>query len=394
MKRLTDVEWDNYYTPAALASLVASLAGNRRPRAVVDICAGSWNLLRAVAQRWPESQYVGVDLAGCRCTSGLPLNSTSIIRDGRLFAEESVAGGHRFDLVVANPPFGKEAERAEIRRAVEGIGGIDQHLLSSTVLKRIEANMLLCNAALVRDGGSLVAVVPITVVGGERFRAIRQSLASRFEVKSITHLPDNMFGAGIRTAVVVLRRVNSREDTVLMRANLTRDGIVTVRSGILKKADVSVGVWEPLFGNTGLTDGVSIVRGQVPSNEFVDAGQVVVHSSSVRRHGSLSRDRCRFVSSEGVRNGPPAQVKPGDMLVVRIGKKLGLSMRVRASNIGYASDHLFIVRCRSSALRERVWNLLKQEETPRLLRSRSRGLAVRYLTASDLRAFISQSLTR
>ena len=105
--------YNKFYTPLDIANLLIGQLKVEYPKSAVDICCGSHNLLSSAKQRWPNTKYVGVDIIehyanGVEC----------IKSDGRKFALEHP---NKFQLVLANPPFGyvnKKQEYPELMNVI------------------------------------------------------------------------------------------------------------------------------------------------------------------------------------------------------------------------------------------------------------------------------------
>jgi hypothetical protein len=195
--------WTPYFTPAAIAKALIGQLPKAAPRSVVDICAGTGGLLAECHQRWRRSYVVGNDLYR---TAGPSFCSEWTRRDGRRFALSCIEGDRYFDLVVANPPFGKVVP---FHGAGSLANGPATSLLAS---RRLECSMTTAAALLVGDGGTMASVVPDTLITGANSRAFQKWLHAQFESIEVDEVPRRAF-----------RRMDL--GLVLVRAHRKRPGI-------------------------------------------------------------------------------------------------------------------------------------------------------------------------
>ena len=81
-----------YHTPLVLSEYLISHLPEKSFNSAVDICCGSWNLLRAAKERWPEIKITGVDLDPNSIINS-PQDSMAYLMDGRLFSQECINKG-------------------------------------------------------------------------------------------------------------------------------------------------------------------------------------------------------------------------------------------------------------------------------------------------------------
>ena len=137
------------------------------------------------------------------------------------------------DLVISNPPFtrrgsdgGKEEAIARVFSLPEGDTESQQAIAkrTSALLKGTAANQIAGHASsfavladrLVKPGGRIALVLPVTALSGESWREVRQMLASRYEVEFVvsSHDPDLLsmsYDTAIGEALLVGRRLSDGE---------------------------------------------------------------------------------------------------------------------------------------------------------------------------------------
>ena len=137
------------------------------------------------------------------------------------------------DLVISNPPYtrrgsdgGKEEAIARVFQLPEGDEESAKAIASHTsaLLRGTPANQMAGHASsftaladrLVKRGGRVALVLPVTSLSGESWRGIREMLASRYEVEFVvsSHDPDMRsmsYDTGIAETLIVARRLNEGE---------------------------------------------------------------------------------------------------------------------------------------------------------------------------------------
>ena len=136
-------------------------------------------------------------------------------------------------LVISNPPFtrrgsdgGKEEAISRVFSIPEGDPESQQAIAkrTSALLKGTAANQTAGHASsftvladrLVKPGGRIALVLPVTALSGESWREIRQMLASRYEIEYVvsSHDPDlrsMSYDTGIAEALLIGRRLRESE---------------------------------------------------------------------------------------------------------------------------------------------------------------------------------------
>jgi len=56
------MKWDQIYTPVELCGKILAPSSSQRPNIVADFAAGSGELLKAAALKWPSAKIIAVDI--------------------------------------------------------------------------------------------------------------------------------------------------------------------------------------------------------------------------------------------------------------------------------------------------------------------------------------------
>ena len=137
------------------------------------------------------------------------------------------------DLVISNPPFtrrgsdgGKEQSISRVFSIPEGDRESQQAIAkrTSALLKGTPANQMAGHASsftvladrLVKRGGRIALVLPVTALSGESWRDIREMLSTRYEIEYVVsshdpNLRSMSYDTGIAEALLVARRLTDGE---------------------------------------------------------------------------------------------------------------------------------------------------------------------------------------
>ena len=137
------------------------------------------------------------------------------------------------DLVISNPPFtrrgsdgGKEGAISRVFALPEGDSDSQQAIAkrTSALLKGTEANQIAGHGSsfavladrMVKPGGRVALVLPVTALSGESWRDIRKMLSSKYEIEFVVSSHDSelrsmSYDTGIAEALLIARRLTDEE---------------------------------------------------------------------------------------------------------------------------------------------------------------------------------------
>jgi hypothetical protein len=235
---------------------VVSLAVDPTDRRVLDPACGEGVFLAAVSARCgPAAQIVGVELdpgAGALARSLVP-SATVVTADAlalRWRGTASGAGHDPFDAVVGNPPFLSQLRTLTTR------GGTSRH--GGGPYADAAAEFLALGARLVRPGGRVGMILPVSLLSARDAAGVRRAL---LEQGAITHLwttEQRVFDAQVTVCAVVWQRGASQGP---VRRTVTGSG------GIVAAVDTvpSPSLQSPGAAVADATWSTLLTHGQVPS---------------------------------------------------------------------------------------------------------------------------------
>lgn len=217
-----------HYTPVALADRVAELAlvGASRAPLVVDPACGGGALLLAAGRRlvaggadpaqaarellWAadldplaaavSEAAVALWSGGTAPAPGHVVAGDTLRRGAAAWANAPVAG---FDAVVGNPPFQGQLATATARpprdrELRERFGDLGPYVDTAALF-------LLVGVELVRPGGRVALVQPLSTVASRDAGGVRQALAQRAQLVELWAPGKHLFSARVHVCVPVLR---------------------------------------------------------------------------------------------------------------------------------------------------------------------------------------------
>ena len=318
-----------YYTPTKLAEILIELLPKNEYGSAIDICCGSWNLLKAVNKRYPNARLIGIDIdeeAG-KCQIS---NSTFFCQDGR---DYSISTNKKFDLIVSNPPFGrlnkKDRKFSELKT------------LSSINSSRYENEMLLANFMLSNNNGTLLFILPSTFLEGESYLEVRKHIANEYKIEAIVRLPDNTFGSGkIHTYAIIITNTNCKNDDAKLMEVINDDDNWTINQiKEIPSHQLVNGEWIIRHYGKGSKDIIAF-RGIISSADFGDRGKKVFHNSSSIINGQWCPS-IRYCDKEGLL-AKSRKADVGDIIINRIGRCAGYW--TTCNEEAFVSDCIIVIK--------------------------------------------------
>lgn len=202
-----------YYTPRDLSRIIASYCPIDATR-ILEPAVGQGNLLQALTET-RNSRKSRVDCVDIDCDAlalvdkrfgdsfGGGVHPTCSDFLAAEFAEEKI-----YDFVLMNPPYGRSNDEL-VKHYCRRIGLPRYNFEGAFLSRAIE---------LLRPGGLIAAVLPISVLNGQIFVAIRKQSQNFLRWRLCHELPNRTFsGTEARVAIVVLEKSKSQENREPMR---------------------------------------------------------------------------------------------------------------------------------------------------------------------------------
>jgi hypothetical protein len=387
---------DSYDTPQTVAAALARHAPRRVTR-LLDPAVGRGVLVEAVspsiAAGAGKALCIDVDdgvlsqckerLRRCRGISAEYLNADFL---------EWKAAGLFFDCVIMNPPFGGKKQQEvslDLARLPLKCG--------APKVAPLEAAFILKAIELLEPGGRLLAVVPSSVILGQRSTWLRRYLCDNGRVTYIHELPQFTFSdLESRVYLLVFDKRGQSNTVTLLNHDVRRPFSMRVMRSMLDSelrldfgfCSSSASLKQVMSRTTELNWAklgtcARIFRGRGDSPHELERS---IHTTDYsaknwdfsKAPGNIARDR----SERGLRRG--------DLLMKRVGRNCSYTLRAnQALQDKQCSDCVFIVRpskqIPSVRLLLAVRVLLESKIGPMLI---ERGSGASYITESALKSLL------
>ena len=325
----------NYYTPLNVSKQLLQLIDFKDNSTVIDICCGSGNLLKAAKEINPSIQCYGVDITKVDIEQSFIVNN-----DGRSFA---LRNPFKYDYALANPPFGR-------RDTEKYIKSLFVNEYSRIRTSRIEVEMLIANLLVLKPFGTLLAILPSTLVNGTSMINVRKSLAQNNTILSIVDLPINAFHPErIKCSAIIIKKEKNERDLSTKQFIMNPDCSLVEKNSTCAES-IRMGFWDD---NHTITTHPSLLicQGKISTNQFCDSGTIVLHTC--KKSGNWEPS-IRYVKS--VEDKYKVIVNSGDILISRVGASAGQKC-IYSGSPHIISDCLLLVRSPSESICKNLMSL-------------------------------------
>lgn len=373
-----------FYTPLEVAEKLLDLLPEREYKSIIDICCGSWNLLKAARNRFPSAKFTGVDIqqsSAVECFEGADFQ----VQDGRDFAVEAYKSRRLYDLVLSNPPFGLLKE--DNRKFASGKG---DYIVPNLNNHRYENEMIQANLMIAEEDAFLIFILPSTFVEGEKNRKLRKALAEKYLIRELIRLPLETFGSRqIHSCAVIMQKSQQYHFSVTNCYEMIFNGknFHIQKQGICSYERILNGIWTDREGVEGEDIGIYSFRGCISSNQLSETGEVVLHCSSQVNNNKWHPAR-RYCDDVKLLTHC-RKARPGDIIVNRIGKYAGF-WYLNTEDV-YISDCLIVFRSEKGVNLKKCFH---KNSTNGKLNVPIKGVATRYVSTSDIKALFLDELKR
>lgn len=383
-----------YYTGDDIAALLVDAMGVHNPNLVIDLGVGDGALVSAASRVWGGARFVTVDIDACVGRPKLHENVMSSMHHvddalgDKLCQRIGVFHGS-VDSALCNPPYVRPKWRKHFAEMLEGAG------LSGVMPKIgcVPADVLFIaqNLRFLRKGGKLGLILPDGIIAGEKFRKLRQTLATAHRLERVIELPRRVFrNTDAKAHIVILAKHLSPENTIQVQ-RLDESGALTAPlvlspDRVGERLDYSyLALPQHRLNNPSIRvrDVVEVLtRGSCSSADRQHCGHPVFHTTDFRQ-GQLGIPS-DFILSKAVAetiSGPVARA--GDILLARVGRNLEDKICSVTRGFVAISDCVFLLRVKAE-YRKRVLARLFSDDGRKTLAALSHGVGARFITVESL----------
>ncbi len=349
-------DFSKYYTSEMVSNALMQFVNLNDNAEVVDICCGKCNLLHAAYLKNNKIKCLGNDIIDvgvkwCKTTKS----------DARLFALKS---RKRFDVALANPPFGKLENNFFSYNFFKG-------QYSKVKSNRIEIEMLLANLRILKQNGYLMIIMPTTFVNGSTYLNIRKIIAKNNNVAKVIDLPSSSFyPEKIRCCAILIKKaININNSSCCFYKMLDNYEVKFIKE--ISYTNMIDGEWGNRFFEKSEFNNLIIQRGNISSNLFSKNGIPVLHTSGRKSKGTPS---IRYMS-ESNETKRKFYAERGDILISRVGSSAGMVCFYDGDKM-LVSDCLMLIKSPD----ENIKQFFKKSSLTSLVK----GVATPHITANDI----------
>jgi hypothetical protein len=244
---------------------------------------------------------------------------------------------------VVNPPFlGKKKDETEIRIRRDGVDEVRS--------VSVEAAFTIRCLDLLRARGVLLSVLPASLVSGRNAAWVRRLIMSYGAVKYVHELPAKAFQSlEARLYLFAFERNGIRRPTLLCNHDLRAPEKLWVKASVLDRHDR----WDYGFHEARLKLETAIRShpdlGWRLVGETVKLGRGALSSPEGKKRGVHTCDFCEGTwhvdRAERQRNPDRQQLRPGDLLIKRVGRACSQSTGIVLRHVPVgATDCVLILR--------------------------------------------------
>ncbi|MDH1625015.1 N-6 DNA methylase [Shewanella xiamenensis] len=310
------MELSQYYTPTSFSSILIANMLTIDADSVLDIGCGQASLLEAARHRWSTAKLIGYDIDPTNYSlkgknlhigfgDGLDPDLSSKILD--TFGN--------IDISVANPPY----TSVDMNRGIVRI--LKQACLFDCLPRNIkkipsEIVFLAQNFLVLKDCGELGAILPASIISGEKWKHLREYLITEKRIGKVIQLPKKAFSnTEAATFAVVLDNRKSNSDSIELSSIDSKTSLKIDNVRCIKRLDYCYHSNGLNMHISKVNDGLIIFRGNKSSKEITSSSEPFIHTSDLKNiFQILSFEKRNYPKGAKV-------AKKGDFVVSRVGSR-------------------------------------------------------------------------
>lgn len=377
-----------FETPPDVAELLARYAP-KEIRRLLEPSVGNGALLSAVLKKANDfAEITAVDINSdklestrCRFADASWDRYQLINNDFLEWSVEAINEGDKYDCVVMNPPFCSRKQSYVVLKREYFPGDFDRRV-------PIEIAFLLLSIELLEDGGTLLAIIPGSVVSSSSSAWFREYLLNSGTVCLVHELPRFTF-PGVESKIYLLKyeKKKTKKKIRMMNHSLSNAvsmlvhkdslcenfrldyGFLSSRIALSERKKRNDLIWTPM------SKLASVMRGQIKS-PF--AKKIALHTTDYLNGFWRASERHQFI--EHLLN-----TKPGDLAIKRVGRNCVSTMGVVVDSGISVGDCVLVLRPMKGVCIEglllayRTYMSLEQSK-----KELSRGTGASYISAREL----------
>ena len=306
-----------FYTPSVFSKILVSHMMSDNAENILDIGCGQASLLNAARLRWKNAKLIGYDIDPINYTvkgCNLHINFGNGL-DPDLSKKINDEFGN-IDISLSNPPY----------ISVEITNGISKILKTSGIAdcipktqKKIPAEIIFLaqNLLVLKKGGELGAILPSSIISGEKWKGLREFLITEKSLNKVIQFPSKaFFKTETSTFAINLKNCPSEKKEIAIMSTESSELIHIDKSSAIKRLDFTYhSKLNAPVELKGLEHGVSFFRGNKSSRELRSSKNEFIHTSDLKEVFQI----LELPSIKYSANVKTA--KKGDILISRVGSR-------------------------------------------------------------------------
>lgn len=385
-----------YYTQSLFSDLLISQITYNNPDTILELGVGGGSLLRAAKSKWIDANFIAadIDLRSVEKIMG-EFPEVKIIKGNSLsssISERLKLYVGNIDVAICNPPYlniNRTAFHEKIFSKAKLSRCKDLRILTS------DAVFLAQNLSFLKKGGQMGIILPDTLITGQDFKILRESLVENHTIKRIIELPTNIFPkTEAKTHILILEKGNGNlsQNVELYKADKSGKCIdVTIASGdkLINRMDFNFHSFH-LNGRvinrqeaTLESMGCEIKRGRLENKYLKSQKHPYIHTTNLE-HGNSHLTVKGKIPQKLLSKSLCAE--EGDILLARVGRGCIGKVSMVGNGNALLSDCIYRLRV-APKYRDIVFKSLVSLEGQLSLKAIARGVCAKVLSLNDLRNF-------
>jgi type I restriction enzyme M protein len=385
-----------YYTASAFGALLVERFHEESVKVAVELGVGNGALLDAVTGRWPDVQYISVDIDPLHHRPSANRRAPHMhycidALDTELHQSIGLPQGVA-DVAVCNPPFVIAHWRASFNTLLARAG-----LPVPSNAARVGSDLLFMaqNLWMLKEKGQLGIIVPAGIISGIKNMPVRTALLEQYNVREIIELPSTAFkGTEVKTFILnICKDSTGGKPIKLLRYNSSErldPPIFIGKDEAITRMDYGYYAWKKdsrvcVQSEVDLIR-VDVLRGSVPTSQALQNGWSVLHTADC----SPKHDLANFEIPEkfSLHSTLPRKViaEPGDVLMARVGRDLVRRVAKVERGTAVISDCLYVLRS-AEISGEQIYSQLTSDQGQQWLNAHIHGACAQFVNKGDLLKF-------
>lgn len=329
-----------YYTPKSYSTLLIENMHSISADSVLDIGCGQASLLNAASKRWRDAKLIGYDVD--------PKNINKAVANIHLgfgngfdpdLSKKIIDTFGHIDISVANPPYTHVEVNSEITKILK-LSELFQCIPRNTKKIPAEIVFLAQNFLVLKEGGELGAILPASIVSGEKWKALREFLITEKSLSKVIQLPQKAFcKTEASTFAVNFKNLPTNASNITLMSSESSNLLNIGKENGAKRLDYSYHANKRLHSNLSSRKfNSSIFRGNQSSKLLRLTGKDFLHTSNLKNHFQyISLPNNKYPENSKV-------ATKGDIVISRVGTRcVGKSALITRGCVE-VSDCIVVIR--------------------------------------------------